>query len=88
MNDMNNMNTNENEGGGLLNADVAEEKSTKKEALSTEQALTSGKVSTFKDNDTTKTAKNQDVKQQSDVFNRAQVKAHYMEHILVIMHQN
>lgn len=81
MNDMNNMNTNENEGDGLLNADVTEEKSAKKEALSTEQALTSGKVSTFKDNDTTKTAKNQDVKQQSDVFNRAQVKAHYMEQV-------
>lgn len=81
MNDMNNMNTNENEGDGLLNADVTEEKSAKKEALSTEQALTSGKVSTFKGNDTTKTAKNQDVKQQSDVFNRAQVKAHYMEQV-------
>lgn len=81
MNDMNNMKTNENEGDGLLNADVTEEKSAKKEALSTEQALTSGKVSTFKGNDTTKTAKNQDVKQQSDVFNRAQVKAHYMEQV-------
>lgn len=81
MNDMNNMNTSENEGDGLLNADVTEEKSAKKEALSTEQALTSGKVSTFKGNDTTKTAKNQDVKQQSDVFNRAQVKAHYMEQV-------
>ena len=41
MNDMNNMNTSENEGDGLLNVDVTEEKSAKKEALSTEQALTS-----------------------------------------------